>query len=97
MKNIIKTLVIPTLIFTSCTVKKDLYIIDGSKSDGTLTLATEYDAAFRVKIDMQKAKQNASEKCKALGYKEADFFDTGVTQAIGAGRRRIIYKVQCLD
>ena len=44
-----------SLCALSCSVQRELQVVDGSKADGTLTLATEYDGAFKVKVDVQKA------------------------------------------
>lgn len=97
MKTKLKLIISCSILLTSCSIKKELSIIDGSKSDGTLTLAAEYDGAFIVKVDLQKAKERAQEKCNAWGYKSAELFDAGTTQSIGGGRKRIVYKVQCTD
>lgn len=93
----IKLLVAVAFIMTSCTVQRELLVVDGSKSDGTVTLAAEYPVGPRVKVDVEKAKLKALEKCKAWGYKNAEFFDSGIDTAIGNGRRRIVYKAQCTD
>lgn len=86
-----------SLCALSCSVQRELQVVDGSKADGTLTLATEYDGAFKVKVDVQKAKLKAVEKCKAWGYSDAEFFDAGLTQSIGRGMKRLTYKAQCTD
>lgn len=94
-----KILLVSSLIFvlSNCTVQRELQVVDGSKADGTVTLATEYDGAFKVKVNMQNAKQKAEEKCKAWGYKNSEFFDAGITQSIGGGRKRLVYKAQCTN
>lgn len=86
------------LIAVSCGVQqRELQIVDGSKADGTLTFAVEHDAFRRIKINIDNAKQKAEEKCKAWGYKGAEFFDAGQKQSIGRGFERITYKAQCTN
>lgn len=98
MKLLKLTLLFAVVLFnTSCSVQRELQVVDGSKADGTITLATEYDGAFKVKVDLQNAKLKASEKCKSWGYKDAEFFDAGVSQSIGRGMKRLTYKAQCRD
>lgn len=98
MKLLKLTLLFAVVLFnTRCSVQRELQVVDGSKADGTLTLATEYDGAFKVKVDVQKAKLKAEEKCKAWGYSNAEFFDAGLTQSIGRGMKRLTFKAQCTD
>lgn len=99
MKKSIKILSLISIsaFITSCTVQRELLVVDGSKADGTVTLAAEYPLGPRVKVDVEKARQKAEEKCKAWGYQNADFFDTGVDSSIGNGKRRIVYKAQCTN
>lgn len=98
MKNTLKILFLSTFLVTSCGVqKKDLQIVDGSKADGTVTLAVDYDAYRRISINLENAKQKAVEKCKAWGYNNAELFDAGLTQSIGRGFNRVTYKAQCTN
>ena len=90
-------------VLSSCNAIKYLQIVDGSKSDGTLTMVYEYGIFEKPIVQWDQAKQNAINKCQSWGYKSAEFFDAGVTQCIGYDqygscvRWRVIYKCQCTN
>jgi len=90
------------LALSSCTVKKRLSIVDGSKADGTLTLAYEIQANQKAKFILEEARQEAKTKCKQWGYSDAEIFNTGLRECMEYRdercRRYIVkYKCQCVD
>lgn len=96
--------VISFLFLSSCTVQKYLAIIDGSKSDGTLTMMYEYKNAGFEKpvVHWDEAKKSAISKCQSWGFKGAEFFDVGTSVCVAYDgytcvRKRVTYKCQCTD
>lgn len=95
-----KGLLLATFVIglTSCSVQRELLVIDGSKSDGTVTLGTEgFNAGKSVVVDKEKGLMRAKEKCKQWGFNDAEFFDFGIKQPAGGYNVRMLYKVQCVN
>lgn len=91
-----------TALASSCVVKKQLKIVDGSKADGTLTMAYEIRRGQKAKYNIELAKAQALERCKQWGYKDVDVFDTGIRECIQYSQGNCIkfivrYKCQCVD
>lgn len=84
---------------TSCTVNKELFVMDGDKGAGTLTLSTdEYNPGYKkIVVNKEQGLKRAQEKCKQWGYNNADFFDFATTQPANAFKVRMTYKVQCTN
>ncbi len=100
MKRIL-LLFIP-MVLLSCTVKKRLEIVDGSKADGTLTMAYEIKTHQKAKFLIEEAKAKAMVRCKQWGYTDVDIFDAGIKECIEYRQGRCIkyrvsYKCQCTD
>lgn len=88
--------------FTSCTVKKRLAIVDGSKADGTLTMAYTIRANQKAKFILEEARQEAVVKCKQWGYSDAEIFNAGLRECTEYRQNQCIrytvkYKCQCID
>lgn len=105
-KKIFIILGMTILLLSSCsrTIDKYLQIVDGSKSDGTLTMIYEYPLHWRwikYNIRWDDAKVSAIKKCQSWGYSSAEFFDAGLTQCISFDMYgncimwRVTYKCQC--
>ena len=78
-----------------------LVLVDGSKSEGTLTFAYEYDTYYHGAVQWEKAQQDATERCKAWGFTSASFFGSGLEtcletrEYVGCVRARVVQKCQC--
>lgn len=101
-----KTFILILLLFivglSSCTVKKRLEIVDGSKADGTLTMAYTIKANQKAKFILEEARQEAVVKCKQWGYSDAEIFTAGMRECIDyrqlqCVRYMVKYKCQCID
>ena len=98
----IRILVLSILLMTSCATVKTPYPINGSKSDGTITLGYEVGAFEEPVIDWQLANQTATERCQAWRYKRAEAF--GGTRATctyydpqyGCMARAVTIAYQCI-
>ena len=91
------------LLTSGCQTVKYLSITDGSKADGTLTMAYEYGLFEQPIVQWGQAKQSAIATCQNWGYSGAQFFDVGYTQCVqvDACRNctlwRVTYKCQCTN
>lgn len=89
-------------MLASCVVKKELQIVDGSKSDGTLTLAYEIKGHKKAKVNTELAKAQALHHCKQWGYSNVEMF-APMKRCIESNRYnqcikyQITYKCQCTD
>lgn len=72
MKKLILILFISFL--QGCATTKTPQPIGGSKADGTVTLAYEYNAFESPQIDWSSAKDTAKARCVAWGYGNAEAF-----------------------
>jgi putative component of membrane protein insertase Oxa1/YidC/SpoIIIJ protein YidD len=73
-------------------------LIDGSKSEGTLTFAYEYGFLDTPTIQWDAAVNEASQRCKAWGFSNANFFKTGVSTCLDpptCHSYRMTFKCQC--
>ena len=101
MKTKILLIAIVLIILNvSCKVQVYPSIVDGSKSDGTLTATYYYESLTTPIVHWEEAKIKALEKCKAWGYRDFDFFD-GISQCVkqdtygNCVTYQVIYKCQC--
>lgn len=75
MKSLFSAIFISViLVLTGCATTKTLQPIAGSKADGTVTLAYEYNAFENPQIDWNLAKTTAKSRCVAWGYGDAEAF-----------------------
>lgn len=75
MKNLLLVLhLLVASVLVGCTTTKTLQPIGGSKADGTVTLAYEYNAFENPQIDWNLAKATAKARCVAWGYGNAEAF-----------------------
>jgi len=94
------TLLFVIAFFTSCDTIKYLQIVDGSKANGTLTMMYQYGGFEKPIVQWDDAKARAKQRCIEWGYKNAEFFDAGISECIaynqyGCTAYRITYKCQC--
>jgi hypothetical protein len=62
------------LFFASCTVDKQLSATGGSRSDGIVELSYEIGDMQSARIDWNRAQQDATARCAAWGYQNAEKF-----------------------
>ena len=75
MKNLLLAICFSAIFtLTGCATTKTLLPINGSKADGTVTLAYEYGAFEDPQVDWNLAKTTARARCAAWGYKNAEAF-----------------------
>ena len=100
MKKII--LLLGIIGLSGCQTITEVFVTDGSKSEGTVTLAYDYGLFDKVEINQGKANQKALKRCSGWGYGDIEAFD-GLTSCIqwdGYGTcltYRVTIKYQCLD
>jgi hypothetical protein len=73
MKNLLLVICLLSILM-GCATTKTLQPIGGSKADGTVTLAYEYNAFENPQIDWNLAKATAKSRCTAWGYGNAEAF-----------------------
>jgi putative component of membrane protein insertase Oxa1/YidC/SpoIIIJ protein YidD len=80
-------------------ISKTPLLIDGSKSEATLTFAYEYGAfEFKHDVHWSAAQLEANQRCKAWGFSNANFFKTGVSTCLAppsCNFYRMTFKCQC--
>ena len=92
-----------SLIITGCgTTQKYWSAIDGSKANGTVTLAFEHGAFETPAVDNAQGQRIATDRCKAWGYQSAEEFGGGTTLCLRPGQSfchltQVTKKYQCLD
>lgn len=102
--NIIKTLLVLAAIAsaTGCAVKKDFYSTGGSRADGTVDMAYDFNQFEQPVINQDQARSIAKSKCRVWGYNDAEAF--GGRQQIcnqfnGYGTcvaGQVVHKYQCI-
>lgn len=89
-----------TLILYGCAAQKTLQPIDGSKSDGTVSLGFEYGGFEQANWDWGQGQLTAINRCKSWGYSGAERFNNGMQTCIarnqyGCLRYRVTVQYQC--
>ncbi len=62
------------ILLNGCTTNIQPVATGGSKADGTIVLSYEYGAFQKPVVDWTGADTQASERCRAWGYKSAEAF-----------------------
>lgn len=88
------------IVLSGCQVPKYLSVLNGSKSDGTLTMSFDYGGFQKPVVQWKDANERADNYCKQWGYSGHQWFDpqTTVLYVNGYGQPigwRVIYKCQC--
>jgi hypothetical protein len=100
MKKII--LLLGIIVLTGCQTVTEVFVTDGSKSEGTVTLSYDYGLLDKVEINQGKANKKALKRCIGWGYGGIEAFD-GLKSCIDRGiygdcyAYRVTVKYQCLD
>ncbi|EIX9475147.1 YecR-like lipofamily protein [Klebsiella pneumoniae] len=74
------------LLLTACAAKKQMTPMGGSKADGTVRMGYTVAMFESPVVDLNQAKDLASQKCKTWGYDGAEAFggQTSVCAQMGA-------------
>lgn len=62
------------LAVAGCSTQKNFEAIDGSRGDGTIEMAYEYQQFEKPVVSMEQARSAAKARCKAWGYNDAEAF-----------------------
>jgi hypothetical protein len=64
----------------ACATTKTMQAIGGSRSDGVVRLAYEYNMFENPQVDPVQALETARSRCKVWGYTDAEAFGAGTQQ-----------------
>ena len=67
-------------------VRKDLIPIGGSRADGTVKLAFEFNAFEQPQLDYEQGRQSAKSRCVGWGYTDAEPFGAASQQCLAANQ-----------
>lgn len=92
------------LMLSGCvSVQKNWLVVDGSRSDATVTTAYEYEWYEKPETVRDQREELASKTCKRWGYEAAESLGTITTECIsydgqgGCNRKRVSVKYQCFS
>ncbi|EPR6357278.1 YecR family lipoprotein, partial [Proteus mirabilis] len=94
-----------SIILSGCSVKKEIVPIGGSKADGTVRMGYTYGdkfGAFEVPVvDIERANELATKKCKTWGYEGAEAFggkteNCGMSNGFACTRMNVAIEYQCI-
>ena len=77
MKNVLFFVVLVSCF--GCATQKQFGAVGGSRSDGTVKLAYQYEAYESPVVDRAQALKIATAKCQSWGYGSAEAFGVAVT------------------
>lgn len=103
MKIGVFTLIACLILYGCVSVQKDWLVVDGSRSDATVTTAYEYGWYEKPQTVRDQREGLASKTCKRWGYEAAKSLGTITTECIsydaqgGCNRKRVSVKYQCLS
>ncbi|MGQ4591325.1 YecR family lipoprotein [Raoultella ornithinolytica] len=85
MKKVL-VVVVGALLLSGCATKKQMTPMGGSKADGTVKMGYTVSMFENPVVDLNQAKDLASQKCKTWGYDGAEAFggQTSVCAQMGA-------------
>lgn len=101
-KIAILTILSLILLISCTTVKKIPVATGGSRADGVVELAYEYDSAGKPIVMWEKAEETACEKCQAWGYASAQAFGGAKVDCVQYDRyenclkQRVTIPYQCI-
>ncbi len=73
---------------SGCKVKKQLDIVNANESDATMVL--QYEHGFeKYVVQWSQAEQDALERCKAWGFSQVEFSETGIIECIEKMQRNV--------
>ena len=87
---------------SGCATKKEFYAMGGSRADGTVDMAYEFQQFESPVVSLQQAQSVAKSKCSVWGYRDAEPFggkSTNCTQRNGLGScvaGQVLVKYQCI-
>jgi hypothetical protein len=70
----VAALLAAALALQACAVQKDLVATGGSRADGTVKLAYEFESYQKPVVNLQQGTATAAERCKSWGYSGAEPF-----------------------
>lgn len=88
-------------IVSGCSVHKNYYATGGSRGDGAIDMAYDFEMFETPLVSSDQAKEVATQKCKVWGYESADAFGGQVENCFarnGYGnclRGQMVVKYQC--
>ena len=96
------TILVASLAICGCAVQKTLIPTGGSRADGTVEMSYEFGEFETPKVDMQQGVVEASKRCQAWGYSDAEPFGGSKSQCqqlggmSGCVRRLVTMQYQCI-
>jgi hypothetical protein len=95
-------IVTASIFLSACSAPKTMFPVSGSRADGTIKMAYNYQEFESPVVDMRKAKRDAIKKCQTWGYDSAEAFGGQTQRCINGGgfsgcsKTEVVVEYQCM-